>query len=513
MTVMALGGVLMNACKKPSAEVFVPGREFTPTSIAVSASDTAVTISWPSSVNADQGQTYTVEINQDSTFTAAADLSFVTPLIKVVVTDDSISDNTKYFVRVKANKNAAMSDSYWIADTASFTLRGKQVFKPMLRSDIIDVGVILRWVPTEGISKIRLTDEKDAEKIIDVSAGASALGVDTVYGLDPSTAYTAYLLSDAKTVGTQRFTTVASITGANLIDLRGNTDPMALLDTLPDIASGSVVVLQRGQSYTINTAYIFEKSVTIRSGLGFGSPAVLALSSNFDARGGIDSLAFMDINFKTVGATYVMNVGYAATIGKLSLLNCTTEGVYDNSLIRLKTAGDEIDELIMDGCIFDSIGIAAKYAVIYANASSSAIINHIKVTNSTFYDIFYFIRQDGVAPASLEVSSSTFDHFINQGGYFANFSGTPPPVFNITNCIFGATLDPASSNGIKTSQGPVFDGCYQTTDCVFSANPFVGVASYAGSAAALFRDPAAGDFTIKDPDFAGKNTAGDPRWR
>ena len=511
--VVLITALCLGACKKPAADLFIPDREFTPTGISVSASDTVVTISWPASVNSDIGQSYTVEINQDSTFAAAPDLSFVTQLIKVLVTDDSIADNTKYFVRVKANKNAAHSDSYWIADTASFTLRGKQVFKQMLSSDIIDVGAILRWTPTEGISSIRLTDENDQEIELPISAETGALGIDTLYNLKPETMYTAYLIAEGKTMGTQRFTTQAAIGGDNLIDLRGLTDPLVLLDTLPQIPDGSLVVLERGRSYTVNSAYIFNQSVTIRSGLGFGSQAVLSLENNFDAQGSIDSLSFIDLAFRADGANYFMTVGYQATIGKMRLVNCTTEGVYDNSLIRLKTAGDEITNLEIDGCIFDSIGIAAKYAVIFANASNSAIIQNISIRNSTFYDIFYFVREDGVAPQSLNIESCTFDHFINQGGYFINYSGTPPPVLNVTNCVFGATLDPGSSNGVKSDHNTVFDGCYQTSDCIFSGNAFTGVASYAGASTSLFMDPTQGDFTIIDPDFVGRNTAGDPRWR
>jgi hypothetical protein len=52
-----------------------------------------------------------------------------------------------------------------------------------------------------------------------------------------------------------------------------------------------------------------------------------------------------------------------------------------------------------------------------------------------------------------------------------------------------------------------------TSDCLFSANPITGANSYSGKAADLFTDPANGNFKIKDNSFAGKSTAGDPRWR
>lgn len=502
------------ACHKPTAELFTPDREFTPTSLSVSAGDTIVTISWPASVNAASGLTYTVQISQDSSFSTTPALSIVTSLIKVQVGDDSLVDKTRYFVRVKANKNTADSDSYWIEDTSAFTLSGQQIFKTSSSTDIIDVAAILRWTPTSGISELTITDQKGNTTQYTITGAASAAGIDTIYNLKPQTKYTAQLMAGNKSMGSETFTTLASVSGSNIVDLRDITDSLVLVDTLPLIPSGSTVLLARGMRYSIpSTGYVFNQSVTLMSGLGFGASAVLSMVNNFDASGSFDSLRFSDLTFATIGSGYVLNVGNVADIGKISMANCTTSGQFSNSLVRLKTAGDIVGTLDIENCILDSIGVAAKYPVIYANASNNAIINNINISNSTFYYICYFIREDGVAPASLTVNACTFNNFISQAGYFANYSGTPPPVFNISNCIFGATLDPTSSNGIKSSQGATFSGCYQTSDCVFSANPFTGVTSYSGTAASLFTNPANGDFTIKDDSFAGNSTAGDARWR
>src|SRR6185437_7829936 len=98
-------------------------------------------------------------------------------------------------------------------------------------------------------------------------------------------------------------------------------------------------------------------------------------------------------------------------------------------------------------------------------------------------------------------------------GYFINYSGTFPAAFNITHTIFGSTIDPTKANGIKSSGNAALSNCYITSDCVFIANPLTGATAYAGTAADLFTAPANGDFTIKDNSFAGKSTAGDPRWR
>ena len=46
-----------------------------------------------------------------------------------------------------------------------------------------------------------------------------------------------------------------------------------------------------------------------------------------------------------------------------------------------------------------------------------------------------------------------------------------------------------------------------------ATNQLTGLTSYTKTTAELFTDPAKGDFTYKDTGFAGKSTAGDPRWR
>lgn len=500
------------ACHKPVAEVFLPAREFVPTSLSVTGGDTVVTISWPASVNSAPGLTYTVQISTDSSFSGTPALSFVTDLIKVEVGDDSLADKIKYFVRVKANKNTADSDSYWIEDTAGFTFSGLQIFKTPVSTDIIDVAAILRWTPTSGVSEITLTDPNGNTTQYTVTDAMSAAGIDTIYNLKPGTKYSAQLLAGNKSMGSETFTTQASVTGANVIDLRGITDSAILVDTLPLISSGSTVLLTRGMRYSIpSSGYVFKQNVTIMSGLGFGTPAVLSMATNFDASGSFDSLRFSDLTFETIGSAYLLNVGNLVNINRISIVNCTTLGQFSNSLVRLKTAGDVIGTLDIENCIFDSIGVVSKYPVFYANASSTAIINNVVINNSTFYYIYYLISEStSAAPASFSINNCTFNNFINQSGYFAN-SKTPAITFDVSNCIFGGINDPSAANGVASSQGAQFSGCYMTSDCVFSANA-ISVTKYAGASTALFQSPDAGDFTIIDNSFAGLNKAGDPRW-
>ena len=508
--------VVVFSCKKVELKRFTPNKMFTPTAISVSSGDTSVIISWPASLfSAGSGVNYTLEISQDSAFKATPDLSLKVDSTTAVVTDDKIKDRTPYFVRVKANATAKSAESEWVASTTPFSLVGVQIFHSLQSTNIIDDAVILDWATTEGVDKIVFTKANGDTMQYAVTADENAAGEALVEGLSAGTNYTAEIFAGNKSKGLLTFTTKAPVVGNNVVDLRPIQDrPSVLFDTLSQITDGAIVLLKRGRTYTIPSTFIFDKAVSIRSGLGFGDPAKLLLSSNFDATGNIDSLNFSDLTIETDGsASYFMNIGHATVIGNVKVENCTTNGVFNNSFIRLKTAGAEINNLLINNCIIDSFGIGAKYAVIYANASSKALIDNITIQNSTFYSFYYFIRQDGITGTSLNINNCTFNDMINQAGYFINYSGTFPPAFNIMNSILGSTIDPTNANGIKSSGNAVLSNTYMTSDCVFSANPVTGANSYPGTASDLFTDPANGNFTIKDNSFAGKSTAGDPRWR
>ena len=509
--------VVTISCKKVTLESFTPNRMFTPTSISITTGDTSAVISWPASLfSAGSGVTYTLEISQDSSFQGTPALTLKVDSTAAVVTDDVLKDRTKYFARVKANATANAAESaQWVASTTPFSLVGVQIFHPVQSSDIIDNAVILNWTTTEGVNKIVFTKANGDTMQFPVTQDENTTGQALIEGLSAGTNYTAEIFDGNKSKGILTFATKAPVTGNNVIDLRlVNDRPSVLFDTLSQIPDGAIVLLKRGLTYTIPSAYTFDKSVSIRSGLGFGNPAELLLSNNFDASGNIDSLNFSDLNIATDGnAAYFMNIGHETVIGNVKVENCTTSGVFNNSFIRLKTAGAEITNLLINNCIIDSFGIGAKYAVIYANASSKALIDNITIQNSTFYSFYYFVRQDGITGTSLNINNCTFNDMINNGGYFINYSGTFPSKFNIMNTILGSTIDPTNANGIKSSGNAVLSNTYMTFDCVFSANPITGANSYSGKAADLFTDPANGNFKIKDNSFAGKSTAGDPRWR
>jgi len=210
-----------------------------------------------------------------------------------------------------------------------------------------------------------------------------------------------------------------------------------------------------------------------------------------------------------------MNVGGVAQIGKIIFESITTEGVFNNAFIRLKTSGDVVSNLVINNSVMDSIGLSAKYPIVYAGTPNMVFTN-VQVTNSTFNSIYYFVRQDNSVPAtSLNISNCTFNDFINQGGYFVKYT-TFPSNFTISNTIFGKTTDKTNANFMSASAPVIFSNSYYTNDCIFSANMITafssGLTAYANPAANLFTDPATSNFKIKDNTFTAKGSAGDPRW-
>jgi hypothetical protein len=501
-----------SSCEKNIARQFYPSRMFTPTGITISGGDTAVKISWPRSLNAPPHVNYTVEINTDSSFKAAPVLSLTVDTIAVIVTDDTLQDRQRYFARVRANAPGGDSSSYWMTDTVAFSLIGVQIFKPISSADVIDNKAILHWKSSPGVSLIVVTPAGGDTTHVAVTAADNQAGQKLITNLTPGTAYTVQIFAGHKSKGLLTFTTKEPVTGPNVIDLRDKTDPNVLADTLDDIPSGSTVLLARGMTYDFADTYVIDKTVTIKSGLGFGTPATLSLASNLDASGDIDSIRFDDVIFAANGSNYFMNISQPVTIGKISIVNCSSRGQFSNSFIRMKKNPDHVGLLYINNCVLDSFGVESKYAFIYANASSDAYFDKIEIQNSTFYYFYYFIRQDKVSTSSVLINNCTFDNMINQGGYFLKYTNYPTSI-NINHSILGKTLDPTDANGIESSAGASIFQCYITSDCVFSANPIMGASSYSGSSYDLFVDPDQGNFHFKDAGFSGKNTSGDPRWR
>jgi hypothetical protein len=522
--------LLLAACEKDT-EIEDPNlpRMFTPVGIRLTVGQTQVKIEWnPSLFSQDKEVQYSLEISKDSTFQTAPAFAKVVTTTFIIVTDADITIRERYFVRIKANASGSSAESKWIA-TGPFTMTGEQIFVvPVPESDIIDNAVILRWTTTPGVSKIVITPPTGPTVDVVISAADNTAGFKLIGNLLGSTTYSAEIFAGTKSKGLLSFTTKATITGTNVVDLRGITGrPSVLADTIPIIPSGSIVILKRGLTYNITAATNLNKSLTILSGSDFiPDLATIFLGSNFNLTAGaaIDSLVFKDLVMYTdnYASKYVFNINQVGTIGKVKFENI--RGHSFRGFFRMQTGGTgtKVTDLIIENCVIDSL---RDFSLV--NTNNSNTVANIRVSNTTLYNARKVIDHRSPGSNSIKFENCTFYNLPGGGAaggvggfYFIDLgtqnSATP---IVITNCIFGKTWDDQGlgndARGIQMGAATTVSvtNSYQTSDFI-STNPLyqISLIPYSGTSFNLYLDPANGNFKIKDNAFVGKGNSGDPRW-
>ncbi len=174
------------------------------------------------------------------------------------------------------------------------------------------------------MTSIKIVKSADNAVVATVALSATdqTNGFKVIDGLDVSTQYTMFLYSDADERGYVTFSTKAAFSGA-IIDLTGITGrPGVLADTLPKVPSGSIILLKRGELYTITTATSLDRSLTIMSVPDLNNPVQARLyftsEFNFATSSTIDYIEFHDLymNSDNYGGRYVFNNSNNASIGK-----------------------------------------------------------------------------------------------------------------------------------------------------------------------------------------------------
>lgn len=519
------------ACNKEEAKLSL-SRQFSPTKFTITNGETQSTVTWTASLFTISGQvTYAVEVADNATDFTNPVYTTTTTDVSVTFTDNMLTIKKDYYARVKAQGQDKTGDSNWLI-SSSFKILGEQFLNPVTPDNVIDKSVRLSWRASPDLTKIIITPASGAPFEVDLTAADLASTLKQVDNLTPGTTYTAEIFAGTKTKGTQQFTTVAALTG-NVIDLRGISvavKPNILTDTLPDIPSGSIVLLKRGSGYPISAVYAFSKSVTIQSGLDFGTVlATIKMTSNFNFVVGsvIDSIVFRNLVIKGSRANrasydndYIINSNVAVTVNKVRLESCTVKILRGVVRGQAAGAGTKYGNYIINNCLMDSIrdfGIAA--------ASSASAFANITISNTSIYRTRKFIIHAVTGNASISIANCTFNELV---------AGTIAPAANyiidlnaqnstngisIKNTIFGKVWDETGAGtamgGIRvgTSTAVNVSNTYNTSDFATTSSSISGLASYSGTASALFTDPNNGNFLIKDSNFIGKASSGDPRWR
>ena len=507
-------------------------RMFTPVGLRLTVAQTQVKLEWnPSLFSQDKDVQYTVEISKDSSFQTAPAFTKVVDTTFIVVTDADIAIRQRYFARIKTNAAGSTPESkYWIV-SAPFTMTGEQIFVvPVPESDIIDNAVILRWTTTPGVSKIVITPPTGSPVDVVISAADNTAGFKLIGNLLGSTTYSAEIFAGTRSKGLLSFTTKATITGANIIDLRGITGrPSVLADTIPIIPSGSIVILKRGLTYNFTATTSLNKSLTILSGSDFiPDLASIFMGSNFNLTAGtaIDSLVFQDLNMYSddYNAKYIFNINTVGTIGKVRFEN--VRGHKFRGFFRIQTggAGAQVTDLTIRNCVIDSL---RDFSLVNTNNSNK--VANIIVSNTTLYNARKVIDHRSPGSNSIKFTNCSFYNVPagpaaagGVGFYFIDLgtqnSATP---IMITNCIFGKSWEevPGAGSDVRGIQAGTattvsVSNSYQASDFISTNATYQipGLIPYSGNSFSLYTDPANGNFRIKDNAFAGKGNSGDPRW-
>ena len=503
------------SCKKE--EVLTgPDRLFRPViKTALQADGNWVAASWQ---KVKGSVSYTVEISRDTFKTIDVSVSLDTNYYLF----QDLKWEQAYQVQVKANSENAEHNSFFSNLGNIKTPKFPTILNTPGIADIADNAVKVSWENSgETVTGIKILNATDSSVVKDVSVLATDITnmYKIISGLQSSSKYIIFLYSNTTVRGWANFTTKTAIIG-NIIDLRDISGiPNILEDTIPDVSSGSIILLKRGEFYTISSSIQLDKTITIQSGTDLQVPdkAKILLNNNFNLKAGatIDSLVFNDVwvtSDNGYSSKYIFNTTNSATVGNLKFLNSTLE--LFRGIVRLQSGTTSVDNFIIENCIVDSV---SGYGVLTAG-NASCKVNNILFTNSTFYKNEKLITSSSPA-TSIIIQNCTFNEAPNGGNYYFDYSSnniTNPVV--ISNCIMGLGKSNAGNRVVRpyrVGSNSTFDisGTYSTSDRAITGNEFPSIISYTRSSIEMWKNPASGDFTIIDNLFPGRNSAGDPRWR
>ncbi|MCW3091705.1 MAG: hypothetical protein JWP81_2774 [Ferruginibacter sp.] len=512
--------VVVAGCKKD--EVDIPSRLFRPAvGAALVADSNAILASWLKITDA---ASYTLQVSRDSFRTIDVTMNVKDTGIVLV---KNLQWDKLYQVQVKANAGDTVFNSKWSFLGAIKTPRFPTILNTPALSDITENAVKVSWTTSgAAVTTVKILKATDSSVVSTTALTPADVTSQSriINGLNTATGYIIFLYSNTTVRGWVNFSTKAPFAGI-LVDLRGITGrPSVLADTIPLIASGSTVILKRGEVYTITAALNLSKAITIVSGTDLSVPgqAVITMPANFNITSGsvIDSIVFNDVTLRGTdyAAKYVFNISAACTIGKMSFIGCRAE--IFRGMIRLQSQPVIVNNLWIDNCVLDSL---AGYGVITVDVATSKVDN-ITIRNSTIYKAEKIIVSKNNS-TSVTIENCTINEAALGGGssYYVDYNtAATNNVTNgiiINNCIFG--VGKIGTGGVQTVRGIRVNAAsnisasnnFRTSDQVSLGNDVPNITPYARPAAQLFQDPLNGIFKIADASFTGKSNAGDPRWR
>ncbi|WP_315817300.1 DUF5123 domain-containing protein [Paraflavitalea speifideaquila] len=426
-----------------------------------------------------------------------------------------------YQFQVRANAKDTVYNSKWSILGIIKTPKFPTILNTPGINDVSDEAVRVSWTTSgAAVTSIKILKWADSSLVKEVPLTNDDVtkGFKIIPALAANTQHIIFLYSGAAVRGWANFTTKQPFAGT-VIDLRNITATSILRDTLPDIPSGSIVLLQRGMTYLVDQQVNLAKTVTLLSGddLTIALRATIAFTSNFNFETGsnIDSLVFRNVIIKGGAANsyanhYLVNATNVANVGKINIENCQVEML--RGILRIRN-GSTIGDINISDCIIDSI---SGYSVVALENATTA--QNIAIRRSTIYKAEKIIASAAGGKTAL-IEDCTINEAPFGGNYVIDYASTNLTAgITMRNCIIGIGKSNAGNTtgrGIRAGAATTIDASnnYSTFDYAAASNPIPNLTAYSKTALQLWNDPINGDFTFKDNTFPGRATTGDPRWR
>ena len=533
---LILTGIIITfACKKDEIE-YERNRLFSPViNTDLEADGNTIIVSLG---NLKGAQYYTIYVSRDTLNTI--DYTFTVDTTYFVINSDLTGEellwNVRYQIAGKAHADDTIYDSNisFLGEILTDSYPTNMITPNEF--DVLDVMARVKWHDEgEPIDKIIVY----AEKALDVRLKNpllefSNIQIETdslsdkytfIAGLEPETNYQIAIYSGDKLRGWKDFTTkAASVSGDNVISLTGITNDSILLDTLPTLADGSIILLEGGKTYVAG-GYGFDKSVTIQSGLSFvQAKPLITCASNYRIRNNstIGSITFKDIAFEgDFSGNYVFNIDSSGTIGEISFENCEIHSL--RGVTRIKDGTGTIDKFTIKNTVVDSIN---GYGIFFVDKDTWTA-GDITIEESTFSKCIVFLASK-TNTNSVNIKNCTMNQIPEQGRPILRWHGAAGNTnvtsgINIELCIWGAgwnQSDPLGVTAVKGYEGLestaiTVTNCFATADFSFSTSPITGFPStqYTETGAEVWVNPDNVDFNFQNKNQDGASTAGDPRWK
>ena len=482
-------------------------------------------------------ESYYIEVSRDSFLTVLYTLEVDTNY--VILDEETLEEELLWFTIYQVQVTAIADDPKYNSLPSFLGSVRTQKFPSNMGVptffDILDTRAKVFWTQSgDTITSVRvfgIDDERLQTPLLEfeLSQGEKEANEMIVTGLDPNTSYQIAIYSGDELRGWEVYTTrEALVSGENVVDLTGiDSTSINLAYWLPDMADGSIVLLEGGQTYLAN-GYYFDKSISFISGYSF-VPAlpVIDCSTNFNILDGFDVgyVTFKDISLTAsdqgYASRYVFNIDQSGTIGELKFESCVIRDL--RGICRMKGGTGVLDKYTISDCVIDSIN---GYALLTVDVNTWQC-NDILIENSTISKTIYFLQSRNNSN-SVIIDGCTINESpeIGRPAFRWREAGQDNVTNGITisNTIWGHGWD-VSATGTYGIDG--FDGLgttnwnivntYATSEFGYADGkdeiPGFPSVTYPGLVTDLWTDPYNAVFEFLDTGFAGKGDSGDPRWR